>query len=134
MYKPLKNLPANFREEEKQLLSHGINNWFSIKSLTNDQLSIVVKNSLATTRNLKRLRGMANLICEINLSQPEAALLLHAGIPSTKVLASLTPQELMTKTSRLERQLRTGENPYLTLTKALDWIKSAKRANSELTQ
>ena len=69
---------------------------------------------------------MATLICEINLSQPEAALLLHAGIPSVKVLASLTPQEVLQKTGRLERQLNTGKKSCLDLSKALNWIKIEK--------
>ncbi|WP_320667797.1 DUF4332 domain-containing protein [Prochlorococcus sp. MIT 1307] len=133
MEKPLNDLPQHFHEEEKQLRALGIHNWLSLNSLKEEELLILAQKSRATTRNLKRLRGMARLICEINLSQSEAALLLHAGIASTKALASLTPQELIRKTGRLERQLNTGKEPFVDLPKAQKWIKIAKRANSELT-
>ena len=77
---------------------------------------------------------MATLICGINVSQAEAALLLHAGIASIETLASLTPSELIQKTGRLERQLNTGRKSYLDLPKAKEWIKNAKNADSALNK
>ncbi len=124
--KPLQDLSKNFHEEEKLLLAHGISTWFSLKSLTDRQISALVKNGRGTSRNFKRLRGIATLVCDLNLSQANAALLMHAGIASITALASLTPQELIQKTGRLERQLRTGREPVLDLTKAHSWIQKAK--------
>ena len=73
---------------------------------------------------------MATLICEVNLSQSEASLLLHAGVPSVQALASLTPSELIHKTGRLERQLNTGRKPYVDMKIASNWTMNARRANS----
>ena len=124
--KPFKNLPKNFHEEEKQLLSKGINTWLSLKSLKDEEFSALALSGRSTTRNLKRLRGIATLICEINLTQADAALLLHSGISSVEALAKLTPQELIHKTGRLERQLNTGRKPIVNLTIANSWIQKAK--------
>ena len=132
--KPLKDLPKHFQEELKQLQEKGIDNWYLLKKLNDSDLFLLTQKSLATTRNLRFLRGMASLICEINLSQSEAALLLHSGVPSVEVLASLTPSEVIHKIERLERQLKTGRKTYVDLKTASNWIESAKRANSELTQ
>ena len=129
--KSIRNLPSHFQEEENQLRLKGINNWLELKSLNDEELFGIVQKSRASTRNLIRLRGMATLICEINISQIEAALLLHAGIASITALASMTPSELIHKTSRLERQLRTERKPYVDLIKAQSWIKSAKKAKCE---
>ena len=132
--KPLKDLPNHFQEELKQLQGIGINNWSSLKKLNDSELFSLSQNTRATQRNLKFIRGMATLICEIDLSQSEAALLMHAGIASIEALASLTPSEVLQKTGRLERLLKTGRKPYVDMKLAKYWIKSAKRANSELTQ
>ncbi len=130
---PLKDLPKHFQEEEKQLKSVGINSWDQLKDLKDTDLFSLVKNSLATTQNLKRLRGMASLICDADISLSEAALLLHAGIPSIQALKELTPAQLINKVGRLERQLRTRRNAVLDIKKANTWIEHAKRANPELT-
>ena len=133
-HKKLENLPKHLREEIKQLQGRGINDWLSLKALKDKELFALGRKSLATTRNLKLLRGMATLICQINVSESEAALLLHAGISSIEALTSLTPSELVNKVGRLERQLNTGRKPYVDLRVAKSWIQSAERANSELTQ
>ncbi len=130
----LKNLPKHLQEEVKQLLRQGIQDWYSLKCLKKSDLYVLSKNSRATPRNLEFLHGMATLICKMNLSQSEAALLLHAGIATTEALASLTPSELILKTGRLERQLKTSRKPYVDLKLAKFWIERANRANCELTQ
>ncbi len=132
--KPLINLPKNFNFEEKKLISEGIDSWFLLKELSDGDLVELAQTSLATQRNLKSLRSMSTFICDIDLSQSEAALLIHSGIPTIKALASLTPQELIHKIGRLERLLNTGRNPLIDIPKALSWIKNAKRANTKLTQ
>tara|TARA_B100000029_G_C17227240_1_gene834020 strand:- start:229 stop:645 length:417 start_codon:yes stop_codon:yes gene_type:complete len=134
--KPLKDLPHHFSEEKKELLAIGIDNWFSVRDLKDQQIFLISRKSLATISNLKRLRGIAALICSINISQSQAALLLHSGIASVEVIALLTPHELIQKTGRFERQLKAGTEPILNYEVANYLIKEAKkaRANSELTQ
>ena len=136
MQKPrdFEGLSKNFQDEVRQLKSKGFNNWGSLENLQDKELHRIAQNSRATTRNLIILRGMATFICQINLSQSEAALLLHAGIASLNSLSSLTPSEVIKRTGRLERQLNLGRKPYVDLRIAREWIENAKRANSELTQ
>ena len=116
--KPLKGLPGNLSEEYRQLIKNGLNNWLSIKELRDKELIKIAGSSNATERNLRRIRGMAILICELDISQDEAALLLHAGVPSTIALAKLSPQELVKKTGRLEIQLMSSRKPCVNLKKA----------------
>ena len=124
--KPIESLPRNFHFEVQELLERGINTWESLREINDEELFLLARNGLATARNLQRLRGMATLICEINLSQSEAALLMHAGVVTINALSALTPQELLQKTGRLERQLNTGREPVVDLKKANFWIQSAK--------
>ena len=121
-----KNLPKNFQEEEKSLRLKGFNTWTSIKHLRDQEINDIARTSLATVRNLKRLRCIAILINEIDLAEEDAALLMHSGIASTKALAYLTPQELLHKTGRFERLLSTGRKPVVDLQKASSWIKKAR--------
>ncbi len=72
------------------------------------------------------MRGIAVLITELKLPPSEAALLIHAGLSTPKAIASATPQEIVQKTGRLERQLRTGRDPIVDLVKANYWIRLAK--------
>lgn len=123
----IQGLSSNFREEEKKLLSHGIDSWELIRSLKDNEISNLVKNSLLSTRNLNRLRCMAIFVCELNLSQGEAALLMHAGIPTVNALANLNPEELHQKINRLARQLNTGQHAFINLSKANAWITKAKK-------
>ena len=90
------------------------------------QLDHIAIHSLATVSNLKRLKGMATLICELNLDQAQAALLIHSGVSSVSALAALSPQELANKTGRLERQLNTGRIMGLDLVEANALINNAK--------
>ena len=120
------NLPRNFHAEANSLRLKGIKSWTSLKDLKNEEINEITRSSLASSRNLKRLRCIANLICELNVSPEDAALLMHSGIASIKALASLTPQELLLKTGRLERLLRTGRKPVVDLKKANSWIQIAK--------
>tara|TARA_B100000700_G_C14364626_1_gene543063 strand:- start:39 stop:461 length:423 start_codon:yes stop_codon:yes gene_type:complete len=129
----IKRLPPNFQEEEKILLEKGFNSWSAIMEIKDEEINQLVEVSLATTRNIKRLRCIALFINEINLSQGEAALLMHSGIPSIDALARLSPQELVLKTGRLERLLNTGRNPIVTLKIANMWIEKAKNRRPHKT-
>tara|TARA_Y100001968_G_scaffold306959_1_gene324291 strand:+ start:671 stop:1069 length:399 start_codon:yes stop_codon:yes gene_type:complete len=124
------NFPKNFDDEKKILIKEKIFSWNSLMVIKDKDIYSLITGSRATERNLKRLRCIARLICEIDVSQENAALLMHSGIPSAKALLSLTPQELILKTGRLERILRTSRNPVVDLKKASLWIKKAKEANN----
>ncbi len=119
-------LPQSFRKEEKELLEKGLNEWKSIMNLNDKEISILVTNRNCSYKNLKRLRCIALFICELNLSQEEAGLLMHSGIATIKSLASLMPNELVVRTNRLERITKTGRTPKINLERANKLINKAK--------
>ncbi len=125
------HLPKSFRHEKDKLLASGFRTWESIKNLNEIQINNLIKNSLCTGRNLKRLRGMAKLICELKLSTSDAALLIHSGISSVAALASTTPETLSKNTGRLERQLKTSRSPQIDLCKANFLIHLARNRQME---
>ena len=124
--KTIRGLPNNLKEEGKELLAAGVNTWEELSLLHDKDISKLVRAGRSTPQNLKRLRGIANLICELDIAQEEAALLMHAGFASVKALANSTPQKLMQHTGRLERQLNSGRRPMVDLEKANSWIELAK--------
>ncbi len=126
----LNSIPKNFFIEKKLLQEKGIDSWEGINSLNDHEINELVKGTLGTVRNLKRLRCISIFICELNLEMGHAALLMHSGVASIKSLASLTPQELIKKAGRLERLLQTERNPVVDLQKANLWIKKARQANN----
>ena len=77
-------------------------------------------------RNLRRLKGMADLGCCLDLAPADAALLMHAGLATVAAVAGASPPELVTRTGRLERQLRSGRPPVVDLALAKTWILRAK--------
>jgi len=120
-------LPSdNYKDEYKILINKGIDSWYLVKLITNNDIFSFTRGTRATSRNLFKLRAIATLICEIKLSQEEAALLIHSGVSSSKSLAALSPQELLQKTGRFERQIKSGRKPIVNLVNACDWIKRAK--------
>ena len=129
--KPLKTLPQNFRQEHKQLLLKGIDTWRAIKDLNVQELQELTKGSLATIRNLKRLRGIAVLVCDLKLKPEEAALLMHSGIATISALAEASPQEVLNKTGRFERQLKSDFPSTINLAKAHEWIQRARARQKE---
>ena len=123
----LKKIPRNFYQEEKILLTNKINTWDSLLSITDEQINKMVHGSLGSVRNLKKLKCMAYFICTLNIEINEAALLMHSGFISNKAISRLTPQELVQKTGRFERILRTERIPLIDLKKAHILIKKAKK-------
>ena len=81
---------------------------------------------MGSVRNLKRLKCIAYFICTLDIQLNEAALLMHSGLISNKAISRLTPQELVQKTGRFERTLRTGRIPIIDLKKAHFLIEKAK--------
>ena len=124
----LKNIPKCFSQEEKILLSNNIKTWDSLLAITDKEINEMVYNSLGTFRNFKRLKCIAYFICTLDIELNEAALLMHSGLISNKALSRLTPQELVQKTGRFERILKTGRIPLIDLSKAHFLIEKAKKA------
>jgi len=122
----LGELPKNFIDEKKELLQAGITSWERVKQLTDEELLDFVQRGRATTRNLNRLRGMATLICEFDIPNELASLLLHSGLASKKAIASCTPHEIIKKAGSLERLLNTGRKPLIDLIKAKALVQQAK--------
>tara|TARA_Y100001968_G_scaffold118683_1_gene108166 strand:- start:273 stop:671 length:399 start_codon:yes stop_codon:yes gene_type:complete len=123
----LKNLPENFYQEEKILLSNNIKTWNSLLTISDEELNKLIYGSLGSIRNLKRLKCIAYFICTLDIELNEAALLMHSGLISNKALSRLSPQELVQKTGRFERFLRTGRIPLIDLSKANSLIEKAKK-------
>ena len=123
----LKNIPKSFYQEEKILLSNNIKTWDSLLSITDEELNKMIYGSLGSVRNLKRLKCIAYFICTLNIELNEAALLMHSGLISNKAISRLSPQELVQKTGRFERILKTGRIPLIDLEKAHVLIEKAKK-------
>ena len=123
----LRDLPQSFRREKKELETAGIVTWPAIRALSDLDLSRLARSGQASARNLKRLRGMAELICKLALPPQDAALLMHAGLATPSALATCTPERLVRQTGRLERSLGTKRPPVVTLQIAGEWIRRARQ-------
>ena len=123
----LKNVPKSFYQEEKILLLNNIKTWDSLLSITDDEINKMIYGTLGSVRNLKRLKCIAYFICTLNIEVKEAALLMHSGLISNKAISRLSPQELVQKTGRFERFLKTGRIPLIDLKKAYVLIEKAKK-------
>ena len=123
---PLQDLPQSMRDEGKHLLTSGITTWGELQALDELQISRLAASGRASARNLRRLKGMADLACDLDLAPQDAALLMHAGLATVTAIAGSTPQELVTRTGRLERQLRSGRPPVVDLALARRWILRAR--------
>ena len=122
-----KNIPKSFYQEEKILISNNIKTWDCLLSITDEEINKMIYGSLGSVRNLKRLKCIAYFICTLNIELNEAALLMHSGLISNKAISRLSPEELVKKTGRFERALRTGRIPLIDLKKAHKLIKKAKK-------
>ena len=123
-------LPQSFRREKQELDRAGINRWSLIRDLTDLELSQLARSGQASARNLKRLRGLADLVCSLNLPPQDAALLMHAGIATPTALAACTPARLVRQTGRLERSLGTKRPAVVDLRVAGDWIRRARQLSN----
>ena len=123
----IQDLPQSFRREKQELDRAGIKCWSTVCALTDLELSQLARSGQASARNLKRLRGMAALICGLDLPPQDAALLMHAGIATPAALAACTPERLVRQTGRLERSLGTKRPAVVDLRIAGDWIRRARQ-------
>jgi len=123
----LKNVPKSFYQEQKILSLNNIKTWDSLLSITDDEINKMIYGTLGSVRNLKRLKCIAYFICTLNIEVKEAALLMHSGLISNEAISRLSPQELVQKTGRFERFLKTGRIPLIDLNKAYILIEKAKK-------
>ena len=124
--KEFNKLTASFKKEETHLRKKGINTWNEIKVLTDRDISDLVGEGCGSSRNFRCIRCIATFICDLELQQDEAALLMHSGIPSVKALANSYPEAIHTKVTRLETMLGTSETPKTSFKKIILWINKAK--------
>ena len=119
-------LPINFRHEKSFLIEHNLNNFVKLSNLSDLDINEVQRKSpLCTLNNLKKIRTIAIFKKEIEISPPQAYLLLHCGIASIKSLSLSTPYELERKIGRLERNLRVRTQTNITFALLKKWIERA---------
>ena len=123
----MNDLPQSFRHEQADLAAAGIDTWSDLRDLSDLELSRLVRTGRSSARNLHRLRGMAVLVCDLELAPQDAALLMHAGIASASALATCTPERLVRQTGRLERSLGSGRRAVVDLRVAQNWIRRARQ-------
>ena len=123
----MNDLPQSFRHEQADLAAAGIDTWPDLRDLSDLELSRLVRTGRSSARNLHRLRGMAVLVCDLELAPQDAALLMHAGIASASALAKCTPERLVRQTGRLERSLGSGRRAVVDLWVAQNWIRRARQ-------
>ena len=73
---PLYPLPRPFAREQAQLQARGIGSWAELAALTDAELRQLASRGGALERQLRKLRGQAQLVSELALQPHEAALLL----------------------------------------------------------
>ena len=124
------DLPQSFRLEQKELEQAGLDQWEQLRDLSDIQLSRLCRSGQASARNLKRLRAIAAMVCDLDLAPQDAALLMHAGIATRAALAGATPERLVHQTGRLERSLGTGRPAVVDLSTARRWIARARQPSN----
>ena len=121
-------LPTNFRHEKSFFIQNNLTDVEKLSNLSDlDINEIQRKSSLCTLNNLKKIRSIAIFKKEIGISPPQAYLLLHCGISSTKALSLSTPYELERKIGRLERGLKVKTETDITVAILKEWIKKASK-------
>ena len=122
----LHDLPQNLRYERDALQAAGLTTWGQVRELDEVRISRLAASGRATALNLKRVKGMADLVCALDLAPADAALLMHAGLATVAAIAGSSPQDVVNRTGRLERQLRSGRPPVVDLAVARRWIRLAQ--------
>ena len=122
-----RDLPQSFRREQRELETAGLIHWEELRDLSDLGLSRLCRSGQASARNLKRLRAIAGLVCDMDLAPQDAALLMHAGIASRRALADCTPEQLVRQTGRLQRSLGINRPGSVDLPRAKAWIHQARQ-------
>jgi hypothetical protein len=123
-------LPRQFQREEAQLQKHGVSSWAQLAALSDGELRQLASRGGALERQLRKLRGQAQLVSELELEPHEAALLLYAGIASSQGLAAASPQQLLTQLGRLERSLLGMAPARVDAATVRRWIQRAQARNA----
>jgi hypothetical protein len=123
-------LPRQFQREQAQLLQHGVASWAQLAALSDGELRQLASRGGALERQLRKLRGQAQLVSELELDPHEAALLLYAGIASSQGLAAASPQQLLTQLGRLERSLLGMAPARVDAATVRRWIQRAQARNA----
>jgi predicted RecB family nuclease len=124
-------LPRHFAREQTVLQQAGVDSWQRLAALSDADLRQLASRGGALERQLRKLRGQAQLVSELGLEPAEAALLLYAGIASTRGLAQASPQQLLTQLGRLERSLTGMAPPRVDASWVRHWILVAQRRLAE---
>ncbi|MEY4297334.1 MAG: hypothetical protein RLZZ423_513 [Cyanobacteriota bacterium] len=120
-------LPRHFAREQAVLQQAGVESWPQLAALSDADLRRLASRGGALERQLRKLRGQAQLVSELGLEPAEAALLLYAGIASSRGLAAASPQQLLTQLGRLERSLTGMAPPRIDARWVRRWILAAQR-------
>ena len=127
-------LPQSFRHEQAALEQAGIQRWGQLRQLDESAVTRLCSSwPYASQRNLRRLRGMAGLVCDVALAPADAALLMYSGIATVRALATATPEQLVRNTGKLKRQLgvRVYQGSHIvSLAQARRWIQKAQEKQS----
>lgn len=124
----LEFLPSNYRHEKIFLSRANLDNWHDLSKLTDSRINKIIHgDQLCTESRLKKIRVIAKLILELDISPAHAYILLHSGINSVKALSILDPYILEKKIGRLQRNLNIKMHTNITLKLLNNWITKAKQ-------
>ena len=130
--KILESLPNNYRHEKEFLIVNNLNSARRLCQLSDSEINQITKlNPLCTRSRLIKIKAIASLVNELNLSTSEASLLLHCGISTSKTLSLFNPYELKEKIGRLERILKLQSKHELSLELLKKWISNAKEITKQ---
>ena len=119
-------LPRHFAREQAVLQADGVASWAQLAALNDGDLRRLASRGGALERQLRKLRGQAQLVANLGLEPAEAALLLYAGIANCRGLAQASPQQLLTQLGRLERSLTGMAPPRIDASWVRRWILRAQ--------
>ena len=119
-------LPRHFAREQAVLQADGVTSWAQLAALSDGDLRRLASRGGALERQLRKLRGQAQLVADLGLEPAEAALLLYAGIANCRGLAQASPQQLLTQLGRLERSLTGMAPPRIDASWVRRWILRAQ--------
>jgi len=122
-------VPPHFAREAARLRQAGIDSWSVLANLTDRQLREMGEVGGASEARLLRLRAQARLMVAVDLSAPQASLLLLAGIATAGGLAQADPQRLERQVGRLQRQLLGRAATPIDGVLLREWIRRARQSS-----
>jgi hypothetical protein len=122
-------VPPHFAREAARLRQAGIDSWSVLANLTDRHLRELGEAGGASEARLLRLRAQARLMVAVDLSAPQASLLLLAGIATAAGLAQADPQRLERQVGRLQRQLLGRAATPIDGVLLREWIRRAQQSS-----